>query len=542
MKQLKRILVAMMAVVICLCGAQGLMAADLKPVNDLSKDYRNAIENTSTWAKQGETYVFSDKFFKEGDIGGTYGDWLALSVGRYGLNDRSDLYLQALEEYVTKTYASQGKLHNIKTTEWHRIGLAVSALGGDPTCFGTDKDGSPINLVADGVFSPKTGKSLWAQGLNGAIWGLILLDSRNYEVPADAEYDRDTIIEYILSCELEGGGFALSSKDTAIDVDITAMALQALAPYYSTNADVKAAVDRALECLSKAQTEDGGYIYYGAENSESCAQVLVALCALNIDPLKDARFIKNGNTVLDAIQIFYNSADGGFRHVMEEDGQPTASNAMATDQCRYALIAYQRYVDGMTRLYDFSDVTVKKFKDVPANAWFTSYVYDLVDKGIIDGMTPTTFEPNGLITRGQFTKMMAAAFATEEELAAFKDAQPFSDCSKHWAKTYIAWAKSKGVVDGMTATTFAPENKITREQMATMLGRYAENSGIELSDDIAAKNFPDSNKISGYAKKYVTMMQQAGIIAGRDTGVFDPQGNTKRCEAAKMLSVFLTQK
>ena len=159
MKQLKRILVAMMAVVICLCGAQGLMAADLKPVNDLSKDYRNAIENTFTWAKQGETYVFSDKFFKEGDIGGTYGDWLALSVGRYGLNDRSDLYLQALEEYVTKTYASQGKLHNIKTTEWHRIGLAVSALGGDPTCFGTDKDGSPINLVADGVFSPKTGKS-----------------------------------------------------------------------------------------------------------------------------------------------------------------------------------------------------------------------------------------------------------------------------------------------------------------------------------------------------------------------------------------------
>lgn len=555
MKQLKRVFAAVIACTICLCGAQGLMAADLKPVNDLSTDYRNAIENTFTWAKQGESYVFSDAYFlgevdpntgeRVNGVGQSIGgDWLALSVGRYGLDDRGDLYLKALDEKVTSLYREQGYLDRIKTTEWHRIGLAVAALGGDPTAFGTDENGDLINLVADGVYHPVTPSgNLWAQGINGAIWGLILLDARDYEVPEGASYDRDAIIAYILGREIDGGGFALSATETKPDVDITGMALQALAPYYDSNENVKAAVDRALAWLSGVQKDDGTFDSWGTVNVESCAQVLVALCALEIDPLTDSRFIKNDNTVLDGIMQFYNSEDGGFRHVLT-----TATNAMATEQGCYALIAYDRYVHDQGRLYDFSDVeityrstpSVKKFSDVPSNAWYASFIYDLVGRGVINGITETTFDPEGLITRAQFAKMVASAFATDDELRAYEGKKVFDDvATNHWANASIAWAKDQGIVNGIDASNFAPEAKITREQLVTMLGRYAESQNITLDKTVEAKTFTDSNKIGAFAKEYVTVMQQAGIISGRDTGEFDPQGNARRSEAAKMFSIFL---
>ena len=196
------------------------------------------------------------------------------------------------------------------------------------------------------------------------------------------------------------------------------MALQALAPYYDSNENVKAAVDRALAWLSGVQKDDGTFDSWGTVNVESCAQVLVALCALEIDPLDGFSFYQNGNTVLDGIMQFYNSEDGGFRHVLT-----TATNAMATEQSCYALIAYDRYVHDQERLYDFSDVEItyrstpstKEFSDVPSNAWYASFIYDLVGRGVINGITETTFDPEGLITRAQFAKMVASAFATDDD-------------------------------------------------------------------------------------------------------------------------------
>ena len=138
----------------------------------------------------------------------------------------------------------------------------------------------------------------------------------------------------------------------------TAMAIQALAPYYQTNAEVKVAVDKALDCLSALQTTAGGYLSWNTLNSESCAQVIVALTALGIDPASDARFIKNGCSVVDALLAFY--TDGGFRHTM--DGE---LNGMATEQGYYALAAFARLKDGKTGLYDMSDVTLQTEQDTP---------------------------------------------------------------------------------------------------------------------------------------------------------------------------------
>ena len=131
------------------------------------------------------------------------------------------------------------------------------------------------------------------------------------------------------------------------------MAIQSLAPYYKTNETVKAAVDKALEVLSALQRNDGGFGSWGTVNSESCAQVIVALTALGIDPIADSRFVKNGLTVLDALAGFYVTG-GGFRHTAGGD-----RDGMATEQGYYALAAYYRFANTQTRLYDMSDVTVQ---------------------------------------------------------------------------------------------------------------------------------------------------------------------------------------
>ena len=162
---------------------------------------------------------------------------------------------------------------------------------------------------------------------------------------------RKKLIQVILDAQLNDGGWTLSG--TKADPDMTAMAIQALAPYYKTNETVKAAVDKALEALSALQRNDGGFGSWGTVNSESCAQVIVALTALGIDPTADSRFVKNGNTVLDALAGFYVTG-GGFRHTAGGE-----RNGMATEQGYYALAAYYRFLNGQTRLYDMSDVTIK---------------------------------------------------------------------------------------------------------------------------------------------------------------------------------------
>ena len=137
-------------------------------------------------------------------------------------------------------------------------------------------------------------------------------------------------------------------------MDMTAMAVQALAPYYE-NAQVKAAVDAALTFLAGVQNADGTFseIPGTDASAESTAQVIVALTALGIDPTADSRFVKSGVSVVDALCGFYVTG-GGFRHTAGGE-----RNGMATEQGYYALAAYYRFVNAQTRLYDMSDVTIQ---------------------------------------------------------------------------------------------------------------------------------------------------------------------------------------
>ena len=196
------------------------------------------------------------------------------------------------------------------------------------------------------------------QGVNGTIYALLALDSKNYEIPKLTEEDlgkgleqttREKLIQQILDKQLSDGGWALSG--TKSDPDMTAMAIQALAPYYEKNSGVETAVEKALQTLSTMQDENGGFASFGTENLESAAQTVIALSTLNVELLSDEAFIKNGKSVLDYL-LSYQLSDGAFKHTPQEN----AADAMSTDQGAMALVAYNRAVNGKNTLYDMTDV------------------------------------------------------------------------------------------------------------------------------------------------------------------------------------------
>lgn len=333
----------------------------------------NIAEGIIAWKKADngadpDGYLLNDTYLAL--AGTTPGDWYPIGLGRLGIADQNAAYLAVIRDQIEERYRQPGKLNAAKATEWHRIALAVLAMGGDPTAIGTDEDGQPINLIADGTYNRGKTTSLGRQGINGWIWGLIALDSLRYPVPEDAHDTRDSILLEILRQQLPDGGFALSGGSA--DPDITAMALQAFAPYQNdektytytlkktgeqVTKTVHQVIEESLQCLSALQLPTGDFSSWGTENVESTDQVTVALCSLGIDPLTDPRFIKNGTTLLDGI-LRYRMPDGGFVHSYTYDpdnpsSHPDQSNTMAGEQTLYTMAALWRQANGMRTLYDF---------------------------------------------------------------------------------------------------------------------------------------------------------------------------------------------
>lgn len=271
-------------------------------------------------------------------IGSSSGEWAVLALARGNadvLNSYYDGYYDRVVAYVRDNISS-GKLNADKSTDNARIALALTAIGEDPTSVGGH---NLLTALDDVTYDLK-------QGINGPIWALIALDSKNY-----TSSSRDQLIEAILDDRTNDGGWALDGKAT--DVDMTAMAIQALAPYYNkSNETVKDAVDTALVWLSTKQSSDGGFSSWGKANAESCAQVIVALSALNIDADTDSRFVKNGHSALENLLTF-EQADGSFLHTLP--GSDKDNNQMSSEQGTYALVAYDRFKTGKNSLYNMTD-------------------------------------------------------------------------------------------------------------------------------------------------------------------------------------------
>ena len=299
------------------------------------------------------------------------GEWMVIGLARSGRTVPAGYYDNVVEYVKAKADANE-RLHPAKVTDNARVILALTAIGKDVTNVGGHNLLKGLDNMA----------YVQKQGINGPIFTLIALDSHNY--PTMGDVTREKLIQVILDAQLPGGGWNLSGENA--DTDMTAMAIQALAPYYKTSETVKAAVDKALEALSALQQGDGGFGSWGTVNSESCDQVIVALTALGIDPATDSRFIKNGLTVLDALAGFYVNG-GGFKHVADK-----GRDGMATEQGYYALASYYRFVNGQTSLYDMSDVTIQTGGNTPADPDDPGKT-DPSDPGKTDPTNPGTDTP-----------------------------------------------------------------------------------------------------------------------------------------------------
>lgn len=367
----KRVAIALAAALV-VSGIGYVPKADAESVTQVTGDYSQEVNEVCDTME----FVVDEPAF--GSVGG---EWAALVLGRAGrmTEEWKTKYLAAVKtslDGMSETLKAQNKLHRIKLTENSRAIIGLYSAGADVTDFNGWNLCAP--LAGDNVGGDKTEKSAdytatLKQGINGPIYALIALDYAGYKSEGETKVTdvteentttlRDDYLNYILSKEISDGGWALSG--TSADPDITMMTVQALSKYtYLT--EVNDAVERALTVMSSKQNDQGGYASWGSVNVESIAQVICGLTMLGIDPTTDERFIKNGNTLVDALKSF--SADcvkdkvtyseyRGYAHVANSDGT-YSYDQMATEQAGYAMVALWCQKKGQ-KLYQ------NGFRDIP---------------------------------------------------------------------------------------------------------------------------------------------------------------------------------
>jgi uncharacterized protein (UPF0147 family) len=258
-------------------------------------------------------------------LAGDQTDWTAFALARAGKTVKA-AYIDHLEAQVKQ---KKGKFSS--ATDAERLVLAIKSNGLDPTQF------AGYNLLETVYSSTDLAKS----GSMGVIYGLLALDSGTYSIPATAANTQTSLIQWLLVHQEAAKGWAYVA-DEASSIDVTAMALTALAPYYAKNEAVKKAADLALAWLSSQQKPNGGFNEYG-DSSESASQVIIALTSLGIDPAGPA-FTKT-KSVINALSS-YRQTDGGYAHSVG-----ASSNAMSSEQALQALAAIQLFTDKKGTLY-----------------------------------------------------------------------------------------------------------------------------------------------------------------------------------------------
>lgn len=244
---------------------------------------------------------------------GQGGEWYAIALSQTGSYDFT-AYRAALLDYLATTRVSSA-------TTRQKYALTLLATGG-----------------MDDFVTSAMEETIGRQGVMSWVFGLHLLNNGC----TSASHTKKSVTEELLRLQLEDGGWAVSGG--IADADVTAMVLQALAPQCG-DSQVSAAAEDALALLSTYQLEDGDFASYGVPSAESTAQVLTALCCLSIDPTQDQRFIKNGHTLLDALDL-YRLPDGSYSHT-----QGGSSSKPATVQSFFALAAHQRLTEGKGSIY-----------------------------------------------------------------------------------------------------------------------------------------------------------------------------------------------
>lgn len=528
---MKRMTGFVLAILLILSICPALQAA-----GDLSADLQKSAE-----------YIYTT--VSAPTIGSIGGEWAIIGLARSGYPVPQSYWDAYYAEVTDAVIAKKGVLHTRKYTEYARVSLALTAIGVDPRNVGGYNLLTPL-----GDFD----KTIW-QGINGPIWALIALDSGNYPMPvnpdAAVQATRQMYVDEIIARQLACGGWNLTQRGGSgtADPDITGMALQALAAYKS-QAKVGTAIDRALTCLSNMQESSGGFSTYGSCTSESNAQVIVAMCALGIDP-EDSRFVKNGHSVVDDLMENYALHNGSFRHILggKADG-------MASEQGLYALTALHRAAQKKTFLYNMSDCTIRaninddsglagKHEDVhkqpviDQSITFTdiqnhaerSVIEALASRGIINGKTGISFDPNATMTRAEFATIIVRGLGLPRgEVQQFRDVP-----SGIWHAPFVGSAYTYGIVNGKAADIFDPNGTITRQEAAVMVARAARLCGLDTArSETEIRNmlaqFSDYRTVAIWASEGMAFCYDADIL-DQSALEIEPNRAILRCEIARML-------
>lgn len=260
-------------------------------------------------------YALYGDSFQEWLDGEGASDWLVIAKYQRGAKADYSAYAKRLEASLKES--KEG------ASSKQRMALTLLMLTGDTSAANTIL---PDTLGKQGVMS-------WAFGLHLINNGAVCPD-----------FSAEAVVRQLLDLRLKDGGWAVRGENS--DADVTAMVLQALAPYKDSYAKE---IESAVDFLGKKQLPDGDYMSYGVSNPESGSQVIIALTSLGIDPLTDSRFMKDGKTLLDGIEKYFLS-DG---HVSHTYGGK--ANITATNQALCALVALERFYDGKDGLYIISN-------------------------------------------------------------------------------------------------------------------------------------------------------------------------------------------
>lgn len=485
--------------------------------------YKDVYANTSA------DYILST--VTEPTIGSVGGEWTVIGLARGNYNvpqQYFEKYYDALKNIIT---SSGGVLHKRKHTEYSRVILALTAIGKNPA-----------NVCGFNLLTPLADfEKTTFQGINGAIWALIALDSGNYEIPqnpsAAVPATRDMYIKYILDRQNQNGGFSLTSGSDS-DIDITAMVLQAFSRY-SYRSDVAKSIDNALLFLSE-----------NTNNFTSCenyVQVIIGLTALNI-PQDDPRFFKDGKTFSDRLSVFLLN-DGSFKHTLDD----SKGNLMTTEQALCALAAVKRARDGKSFLYDMTDVVSglndahvnfgladkhpdikktetnsfeKSFSDI-INHKYKTYIEELALRNIISGKSHNVFAPNDTMTRAEFATITIRGLGLKPN-----STEPFEDVTEtDWFAEYVGSAYSYGIIAGVSDTIFNPHGIITRQEAAVMVTRAASLCGMNI---IASQDLADYSSADNWAKDSLAFCYEHKILPDAGSAV-SPYAPVTRSEIAVML-------
>lgn len=483
------------------------------------------IENTSS-------YIL--KTVTNPQVGSVGGEWAVIGLARSGIEipkEYFEIYYRNAEKY---TEDCGGILHDKKYTEYARLSIAIRAIGKDPENVGG------YNLI-----SPLTDyEKVENQGINGPVWAITALDCIGFQSEVKEKY-----VDYILNHQLSDGGWALFGEIS--DPDITGMTLQALSNY-QTDENVKQATEQALLCMSKMQNINGGFSSYGTENSESTAQMIIALASLGIK-YDDERFVKNGKTLLDNLMQYYSK--GGFRHSYEN----SETNLMATEQALCALASVKRFDDRKNSFYNMSDTekntatesdgfqekntSIKKkeikdfyktFGDIQGHKNRTE-IEELAKREIINGKNQDSFEPDSDMTRAEFATIIVRALGISSDIRT-----SFYDVSeKDWFYEYINTAYAFGIINGISETEFNPDGKITRQEAAVMITRSADLCGISTKTDKSEllnilAGFSDYKEAAEWAEESLAFCFENDILSDEALEI-KPYEEITRGEIAFML-------